>query len=435
MKQMEYTDYNTILDWDRDVQLMFRNCITYNTGNEGQWFRGEAKRQNKVFKDDIYTQAKKIFEEESAKILPAREVQKKRKASGTGAIEPLEPTKPKKRKKDDETLPSMQALASMLLSDPFVIRILLDRLLKSLRIDNIKSSTLPVGHSVIPSLLQLLQLAQFSKQLCAIRGKGYMVPDVGFEQNDEDPVGFQLLRQFTPLLIKLFLEAELDKRTSIPKDLLAAARSLPTRKNMISLETWKNTRHLHILKCLVQGAMVHVCQPGNSYEESLTQTFPKSAHALSQFAPNMWEERPFFHSLIQAITRHKNKLRRGTRGVIISTWLDWLNNSSKKKDKKGSMFSSAHECFLNLIAEWAALGNLLLPRDTLIKVTTETVEAVNASEKSKTRKFKEVWKKETFVSIKELYQHLLKNLTNEQMKEWKDHVGIEDDDDTKDEIP
>lgn len=436
MKQMLTTNYLTIQEWDRDVTLMFRNCIAYNTGNDGQWFRGEARRQHEVFKNDIYPQAKKIFEEESAKLLPARDVQKKRKASGALNIEPLEGTKLKKRKKGDkdtDNLPSMQALASMLLSDPFVIRILLDRLLKSLRIDTMKSSSLPVGHTVIPSLLQLLQLAQFSQQLCAIRGKRYMIPAVGIDPNDEDPVGFQLLRQYTPLLIKLFLEAELDKRTSDSKDLLSAAKSLPKRTNIISSETWQNTKHLHVLRGLVEGAMVHVCQPGNSFDKSLAQTFPKFADALSQLAPtpHLWEDRTFFLSLVQAIARHKGKLRSEARDTIVSTWLGWLKDAPN--DGKGSMFSSAHESFLILINEWVTLGNLVLSREALITVTQDTVEAVDASEKSEDRKFKQAWKDDKFGDIKVLYERALKTLPETQLKEWESRIGIEEKDESGEE--
>jgi hypothetical protein len=429
MKQMEDAGYLVIEDWNRDVQLMFRNCIAYNSGNEGQWFRGEARRQNKVHKDDIYTQAKKLFETESAKILPPPEVQKKRKASGAGEIQPLEPVSSKKRKKvDDPYLPSMEALASMLLSDPFVIRLMLDRILKSLRIDTLKGGTLPVAHTVVPSLLQLLNLAQLSKQLCALRGKEYMVPGIGLLPDKSDPVPFQSLREYTPLLLKLFLEADLDKRMA--GELQGAAQSLPERTNVIALESWRMNKQmasrLHMLRALIEGALVHVCQPGNSYENSLAHTFPKFTDALNQLAsPNLWEERPFFQSLIQAILRHKSKLSKSTRDIIVSTWVNWLQVSAKKK---GAMFSAAHESFMTLICEWTSLGNLLLPRDVLMKVTQEAVEATNASEKTEDRKFLNVWKEapEAFVPIKELYQRVLKILPEAQATEWKDSVGIQE---------
>ena len=432
-KQMETTDYLSLQDWDRDVQLMFRNCVAYNSGNAGQWFRGEARRQLKVFKDDIYPQTKQLFEAESSKILPPPEVQKKRKESGAGEIQPLEPTKSKKRKKgdkDDASLPSMEALASMLLSDPFVMRLLLDRILRSLRIDTLKGSTLPVAHTVVPSLLQLLNLAQLSTQLCAIRGKMYMVPDIGFVPDEEDPVPYQALREYTPLLLKLLLEADLDKRMA--GDLHAASQSLPPRSNVIAVQSWQtnkqNLKGLHVLRALVEGSLVHVCQPGNSFESSLSNTFPKFADALNQLAsPSLWEERPFFLSLIQAITRHKSKLTKSTRDVIVSTWLNWLKVSAKKK---GSVFSAAHECFMLLINEWAALGNLLLPRDVLMKVTQDAVEAVNASEKTKDRKFMKVWKDapDAFIPIKALYVRMLKTLPEAHAKEWKDEVGVQEDD-------
>lgn len=434
VKQMENTQYLSLEDWDRDVQLMFRNCIAYNSGNAGQWFRGEARRQHKVFKDEIYPQAKQLLDTESAKFLPPPEVQKKRKESGAGEIQPLEPMKSKKRakgEKDDPNLPSMEALASMLLSDPFVVRLLLDRILRSLRIDVIKGSTIPASHTVAPSLMQLLNLAQFSTQLCAIRGKMFMIPGVGFDVDEEDPVPYQMLREYTPTLLKLLLEADLDKR--IASDLQAASQSLPSRTNVLDAQSWKTTKlnlnRLHVIRGLVEGSLVHVCQPGNSFESSLAQTFPKFADALNHLAaPTLWEERPFFLSLIQAITRHKAKLTKTTRDVIVNTWLGWLAAPAKKK---GSMFSSAHECFMMLIHEWSSMGNLLLPRDVLMKVTKDAVDAVNASEKSNDRKFVKVWNEApaAFRPITELYVRVLKTLPDAQAKEWKDSVGVLDDGD------
>lgn len=437
VKQMETTDYLSIQDWERDVQLMFRNCIAYNSGNIGQWHRGEARRQNKVFKDDIYPQVKQLFESESAKILPPPEVQKKRKESGAGEIRPLEPTKSNKRvkgDKDDRYLPSMEALASMMLSDPFVVRLLLDRTLRSLRIDTIKGSTVPAAHTIVPSLMQLLNLAQLSTQICAVRGKMFMVPGIGFASDDEDPLPYQLLRKYTPLLLKLLLEAELDKR--LASDLQPAAQSLPSRTNVINAQCWhiskQNLNRVQVVRALVEGSLVHVCQPGNSIESSLSQTFPKFADALNLLSfPNLWEERPFFLSLVEAITRHKAKLAKVTRDVFVSTWLNWIKASPKKK---GAMFSAVHECFMVLITEWAAFGNLLLPRDALVKFTKDAVDAANSSEKTKDRKFASAWKDppDAFVPIKALYERALKMLPEGLARNWKNETGILFDEDEND---
>ena len=43
------------------VELMYQNCITYNIGKEGQWFRGEARRQNKLWRHEILKQAKGLW--------------------------------------------------------------------------------------------------------------------------------------------------------------------------------------------------------------------------------------------------------------------------------------------------------------------------------------------------------------------------------------
>jgi hypothetical protein len=53
--------YNSIEEWNSDVRLQFKNCVDYNRGKAGQWFRVEANRQLKVFKDEILPQAKKLY--------------------------------------------------------------------------------------------------------------------------------------------------------------------------------------------------------------------------------------------------------------------------------------------------------------------------------------------------------------------------------------
>ena len=59
-KKIDDSKYATLDDFNQDVQTMFDNCITYNIGKEGTWFRTEARRQNKVFKGMILPQAQRL---------------------------------------------------------------------------------------------------------------------------------------------------------------------------------------------------------------------------------------------------------------------------------------------------------------------------------------------------------------------------------------
>ena len=160
---------------------MFKNCIDYNRGNAGQWFRGEANRQNKVFKDEILPQAKRFYQKEVTKHTAAAEqaeVTRKRKAedeelAAASTIKPM-PAIFKKRKKKvanaaHEYLPSMPALAAMLLLDPFVVRVFLAQVLWDLKRGVMAGSLVPAAHSVVPSLMQILYLVQWSSPLCAVR--------------------------------------------------------------------------------------------------------------------------------------------------------------------------------------------------------------------------------------------------------------------------
>ena len=354
-------DYRSLEEWDRDVQLIFRNCIAYNRGNNGQWFRGEANRQNKIFREDIYPQAKRLYQRAVAKhpTLDAQSSKRKLDVAGmskdAASVEPLPGTKSKKRKKDD-IHPSMPTLASMLLADPFVVRLLLDRALRCLRIDVNRGTSLPVAHRVLPSLLQLLNLAAWSTQLCAIRGKRYFVPNVGLipPPEDDDPksaIPYATLRRYIPVLVKLFLESELDRRMAAGGDLQLVAQTRPHRSSLSATDEWVGTSHLHVLRSLAEGALVHICQPGNSHESSLAITFPKFGTTLNELSFNLWNERPFFVSLIQALVRHKSKLSRAARDVVVTTWLEWLGPDKEEGRHDGSMTSASHECFMQLLNE------------------------------------------------------------------------------------
>ena len=442
-RKIDNNAYNSIQEWDSDVRLMFKNCVDYNRGKAGQWFRMEANRQLKVYRDEILGQANNLYKKELQLRNPndelrkrKREEEEKKKAE---AVVPLPPVS-KKRKIDaqDYTL-SMPALASMLLADPFVVRLLLDRALRSLRIDVLKGTTLPVAHTVIPSILQLLYMAEWSTQICALRGHRYVVPDPGLVSPEsvealEAMVPYDSLRRYLPVLMHLLLEAEFDKRLSIGGDLNPVANHLP-RPPLPSFTTEEGSPPMQVAVALLEGAFVHVCLPGYSQEASLSLTFNKFAQTLKELTVSVWEERAFFVSLVPIILRHKARLNRAARDSMISTWMHLLRapendatSNSKKQKRNGSITSAAHEYFVLLLNEWASLGNLLMPRDLLLKTSIELVETVNKTEETPGRKFAELWQAEDakdFEAIKKQYERMLSLLPESHGLQWREAVGLE----------
>ena len=82
-----------------------------------------------------------------------------------------------------------------------------------------------------------------------------------------------------------------------------------------------------------------------------------------------------------------------------------------------------------MLNEWSALGNLLLPRDTLLQFSLDAVKAVDESESDPSRKFLEVRKSGSaeFEAIKQQYERMLKHLPSSQLAdEWKKQEGIDD---------
>merc|ERR1740139_416502 len=60
-------EYSSMEEYKADVDLMFKNCIMYNIGIEGKWFRDEAQRQQNIWKDNIWSPAKVAHEREMTK--------------------------------------------------------------------------------------------------------------------------------------------------------------------------------------------------------------------------------------------------------------------------------------------------------------------------------------------------------------------------------
>ena len=389
--------YTSMSKFENDVQLMFSNCIRYNTGPQGQWFRGEARRQQKKWKEIIMKNAKEMYNVEMKKrnngtgeiqssttkamdqaerIRAQQQNLLKKLAAGgksgekrkhisiskdsndksiTGLtaddIAPLPESRHKREKTSIDT-PSMPALASMLLSDPLVVRLLVFKVLNAIKNDIIKSKDVPSNHKTIPSILQLLYVVQISTQLCAKRGKIFVIPDVGFgnttinkEQNETQvSESFLTLRKFTPLVAKLILAAEVDKRFSKGGDFhshLSSARPKVTTKEWVG-----DGASSSVLLSLVQGALVPLLQPNASNEESLLVQLPRFFIAIDELSVGtMLHEKAFFVSFTQTILKQSYKLPHSVRDLVIKAWLKWF----KAADGSSSMTAAVHLHFVQLL--------------------------------------------------------------------------------------
>jgi len=457
--KIENNQYHDIKPWEEDVRLMFRNCVNYNRGATGQWFRGEAKRQLKIFVDEILPKAKNLFKIEQQKRKPDEdlaELKRKRKEEEEKQrpkINPLESGRKKRKTNPQERTLSMPAVASMLLADPFVVRILLDRVLRSLRLDTAKGAGIPAEHQAIPSIVQLLYLAQWSPKICAMRGRQFIIFDTGLQLPKtvdavESTLPYTSLRQYLPIIIHLLRDADLDKRLAVGGDLHTVAKSALSRSEPPRIPTSNGSSPLpQIAMALLEGAFINVCLPGNSQDVSLSISFAKFSKTFCALARgNVCDETAFFKSLVPVILRHKARLNKTVRDVIISTWLDWLKTKDNDDSAHGSMDSAAHKYILFLLNEWASsFGNILMPRDLLLKVATEIVEVVNATEVLSERKLSELWKTDNrdedtnFGPVKEQYERLLGLLPETHAAQWKEAAGIEsttddNDDDSQENI-
>lgn len=262
-------------------------------------------------------------------------------------------------------------------------------------------------------------------------------------------IPYESLRRFLPLLSQLLLENELDQRVIVGGDLYEAATSTEVMQKppVPTPEEWKTSSNIQAIVGLVEGALVHICRPGNSQEASLAVTFPKFAGVLQEASLAICDDRAFFVCLIQSLLRHKWKLKQNARDVVVEHWLGYLRKAPKRRKRKkglkkqkkwGNMTSAAHECFILLLNEWAALGNLLLPRDQLLQFATGAVKAAEESETLAERKFVTIWQdsKEMttgeeylalgdFRPIRKQYERMMEGLPDDNYgNQWKEQVGL-----------
>jgi hypothetical protein len=87
------------------------------------------------------------------------------------------------------------------------------------------------------------------------------------------------------------------------------------------------------------------------------------------------------------------------------------------------MTSATHEYYVRLLAEWSLLGNLLLPRDTLVEFLGSGIDAASVSDE---RSLASLWNDTQFHSIRKEYERVLKILPETRAAEWKQTMNIED---------
>lgn len=349
-------------------------------------------------------------------------------------IDPLPPWKSKRRKKEIE-IPSMPCLAAMLLSDPFVVRLLLDKVLRALRVDVLKGKCLPAGNHMLPSMMQVLNIAQFSTQICAVKGRKIIVPDAGLQNlspdggsSESDKYIYELphaaLRSYLSIFAKLLLDSDLDRRMAIGGDLEDAALQAVLARSEVHPEDWAGTSSLHSLRVLVEGALVNLLQVGNSNDAALKHQFPRFVAALDALSGgDMLNERPFCMSLVHALMRHKLRLAHGTRDLVTGCMIQWLKMGYELHPSR-AICSPLHECFMHLLNEWSALGNLVLPRDLFLSLAEEAIAAVVGEESSV---FGELWAGDSdhFSPVKAQYVLMLTSTPDAKANEWKEKIGIE----------
>lgn len=71
------------------------------------------------------------------------------------------------------------------------------------------------------------------------------------------------------------------------------------------------------------------------------------------------------------------------------------------------------------------MGNVILPRDSLLAFSEDAVKAAETNEKDKLKTFSYYWNLDSLGEVKEEYERMLKNIPEERCLKWKQAVGLE----------
>ena len=63
---------------------------------------------------------------------------------------------------------------------------------------------------LLPSMIQMINIAKISVPLCAVKGKKYLLPDSGMSliNGTDESVSFQSIRRLLPVFSKMLLDVE-----------------------------------------------------------------------------------------------------------------------------------------------------------------------------------------------------------------------------------
>ena len=153
-------------------------------------------------------------------------------------------------------------------------------------------------------------------------------------------------------MTKLLLDVDLDSRMVVGGDFYDATLQKVLKTPEVQTAEWEGTSSLYDIRAVVEGAFVHLLQPGNTSEVALQSQFPRFVAALDKLSGgNMLNEKPFFKSLTHALLRHKSKLPHGTRDLVTGCMLKWLRAEGDDISPKTVVCSPLLECFMYLLNE------------------------------------------------------------------------------------
>ena len=340
----------------------------------------------------------------------------------------------------DELSPSLPSLALMILSDPFVVRILLFKCYQELK-KVVNEKQIPLENTKLVSLLQILQAIQFSIKLCALKGKALFIPSPGYEVDIDKSItsGDEVLnetnlslRSLLPQISKLLLNLTIDKRMAIGGDLHDVSLALQQTHYIPVADEWSSSTRLCVVIALLKYALIDLLRPGQTNEHAFISQLNrfKNIFVAQNSSPQLVNERSFWLSLANTLLSYKAKFPHKMRDSLIDFWLFIL-----KQARDTSLFSASHEIAIMLLNEWSVFGNAVVPVDLRLKLSKEFAMSVSCTRKksdlgSVQIDFAQAWSEYSnnstgeFSRIRCEYDRLLQGLPANRVITWKQSLRI-----------
>lgn len=368
-KKVNNGEYTSLASFQDDFQVMIQNCSTYNDSKT--IYYKEGKKLLKKGTDIIEKMRKQLNRLAQKRKYAVTPKDTKRPKVNTVPPKPSIAPSPKLIKVCRAGAYGHELLdVALLLADPLVHVMLVRSILKCIT-ECIGTYKLPSSHSMIPGLLQLLQLGDVHniKQLGLQYNHAVERERLEFTLMEPDPV---TLGDFFPLLA----------RASIMhmRQYASKVADIKLKDGPMTDKCWKESlARCSVRRNITQFYLIQAIRVGNvNIYKSLIEYLVELDEMEDTSSTNAVQDTAFLQSFISALLAHRGSLSMHMRAITIDEFLLPGLKSSSSKSKSLSNYA-LHFQFSRFLAESSKLSNSDMSESDLKSYALEALRALDAT--------------------------------------------------------